>query len=682
MLGTRSVPLLRRLTQPARRLAQLARPPPFSLSLHPTVPLVAFGAGVWLALDPERPGRVQASAVAGAGAAVRAARLAGCGAAMAIDYARVRRSQAHEGGDAPAADAKRHEELQMTAGRAERRRSDAVRQGGGATLPALEDEARRTRDEAAAFGEALVARRLERERRSGAAVVWREAHARNAARLLALCVANGGLYVKLGQHVAQLDYLVPDEYTRGLSVLFEHNRCSDIADVRRVVEEELGGPPELLFASFDAEPIASASLAQVHRATRRGSGEPLAVKVQHAGMLEACAADLWAVGLAVGVAEYFFPEEFRLGWVLAELAPHLPLELDFKLEAANAARCRDFFAAGGGGGALAGRVVVPAVHAELSSTRVLTMGFEEGVSVTDIDGIARLRLRPHAVARQLSECFCAMIFGGGFVHCDPHPGNVLVRPMPGAAAAAAAASAASKTSPDVQLVLLDHGLYRELPRHFTLIYSRLWRGLVLGDADEIREAAEDMGVGPYYPLLAAMLTARPWNDILQAAEQPAALVARGTKEDQAQIAGYAAQYARQIATVLDRVPPPMLLLLKTNDCLRHAERQLTLGLGVGSLLVTLRHSLQALRQDAAERRASRRDHAPPGSAGGTYGTYGWPGLSGASWLRSCRAWLALLQLDVAVWLLRLGAESALLPRIVRELSRASKRVAQELHTTL
>ena len=92
----------------------------------------------------------------------------------------------------------RHEELQMTAGRAERRRSDAVRQGqagaatgGAAALPALEEEARRTRDEAAAFGEGLVARRLERERRSGAAVVWREAHARNAARLLALCVANG-----------------------------------------------------------------------------------------------------------------------------------------------------------------------------------------------------------------------------------------------------------------------------------------------------------------------------------------------------------------------------------------------------------------------------------------------------------------------------------------------------------
>ena len=168
MLGTRSVPLLR--SARSARLTRLARPPPF-LPLHPAVPLVAFGGGVWLALDPERPSRVQASAVAGVGAAVRAARLAGCCASMAIDYTRVRRSQMHGDREALAdADTKRHEELQRIAGRAERLRSDAVCQGqrGLASLPALEAEARRTRDEAAAFGEALIARRLEHERRSGA----------------------------------------------------------------------------------------------------------------------------------------------------------------------------------------------------------------------------------------------------------------------------------------------------------------------------------------------------------------------------------------------------------------------------------------------------------------------------------------------------------------------------------
>ena len=93
------------------------------------------------------------------------------------------------------------EELQRAAGRAEMRRSEAVRQG--TWTQQLEDEAASTRDEAARFGEAKVARRLAREAESGAADAWRAAHERNAARLLQLCVGNGGVYVKLGQHVAR-----------------------------------------------------------------------------------------------------------------------------------------------------------------------------------------------------------------------------------------------------------------------------------------------------------------------------------------------------------------------------------------------------------------------------------------------------------------------------------------------
>ena len=67
----------------------------------------------------------------------------------------------------------------------------------------------------------------------------------------------------------------------------------------------------------------------MHRATEHGTGAPLAVKVQHAGLREECASDLQAVGLAVAAAEWLYPDDFRLGWVMGEMAPHLPLELDF-----------------------------------------------------------------------------------------------------------------------------------------------------------------------------------------------------------------------------------------------------------------------------------------------------------------------------------------------------------------
>ena len=191
---------LARLAQPVRSTAQLAKQLPRSLLLHPAIPLVALGAGMWLGRDPERPARV----IAHAGALIRAMRLAGCCASMAIDYRGVKRSQQQltaANADPDAADAARHEELQRAAGRAEMRRSEAVRQG--TWTQQLEDEAASTRDEAARFGEAKVARRLAREAESGAADAWRAAHERNAARLLQLCVGNGGVYVKLGQHVAR-----------------------------------------------------------------------------------------------------------------------------------------------------------------------------------------------------------------------------------------------------------------------------------------------------------------------------------------------------------------------------------------------------------------------------------------------------------------------------------------------
>ena len=105
---------------------------------------------------------------------------------------------------------------------------------------------------------------------------------------------------------------------------------------------ELGAPPEELFDGFEPSPVASASLAQVHRAVERGTGRRLAVKAQHPGLREASSSDLWAVSVAVKLVELLVPD-FRLGFVLDELAPHLPLELDFLHEAMNLRRCADFF---------------------------------------------------------------------------------------------------------------------------------------------------------------------------------------------------------------------------------------------------------------------------------------------------------------------------------------------------
>ena len=412
-------------------------PQPRAIALSTT----ALGLGMFIGAEPERPAQVRANLEA----AVRAGRLAICAVQIAREYKHAKSWAADEPEKLRLLEAQ-HLEAQLAAGRAERERARAA---AGVARAEATEHARRTRDAAVALGEEL-ARERTRATGQGSSLArrWEELHARCAERVLGLCLINGGVYVKLGQHLAQLDYLVPEPYIRVFSPLFEHNATSPADAIARVVEEELGAPIHDIFSSFDPEPVASASLAQVHKAVCKRTGALVAVKVQHPRLREASAADIAAVGLAVKLASYLFPADFRIGFVMDELAPHLPLELDFEHEASNLERCRRFFCEPGGGGRFLGdAIALPRVLPHASSARVLTMSWEEGCRINDTEGLREAGMRPAEVAALLSECFCALIFRAGFCHCDPHPGNVLVRPR-----------LSSPHRP--QLVLLDHGLYR------------------------------------------------------------------------------------------------------------------------------------------------------------------------------------------------------------------------------
>ena len=514
-------------------------------------------------------------------ASIRACRLAACCAQIASDYKAAQHWLDEESDDIRALQ-REHNRMQQEAGAAERVR---------ATTRSKEAErhAQQTRKEATKLGEQLAALRLEHASDNDLATRWSALHTTCAQRLLAMCMANGGVYVKLGQHLAQLDYIVPEPYIRTLAALFEHNAPSPPEAIHALIETELGARADELYERFDETPIASASLAQVHVAYERATGRKVAVKCQHPRLREASKADMAAVALAVKAASWLFADDFRLAWILDELAPHLPLELDFEHEAENLERCRAFFAPGGEGASVGKSVVLPEVFYGLSSKRVLTMSFEEGVRVTDSEGLDAMGAPPSAVTRLLSECFCSLVFRGHFVHADPHPGNVLVRRVD--------AGSGMRSGTQFALVLLDHGLYRELPAYFTHLYAQLWQSVLMGDADGIRRVSFELGVGEYYPLLAAMLTGRPWGDILSAggSQSPSRLAERGTAEDKAQIRGYAQQYLKQIVKIMELVPAPMLLIFKTNDCLRHIERQLLGQSGGGeSFVIMLRYCVHAL----------------------------------------------------------------------------------------
>ncbi|KAK1409354.1 hypothetical protein QVD17_35880 [Tagetes erecta] len=416
--------------------------------------------------------------------------------------------------------------------------------------------------------------------------VKHEVHTRSARRLEELCFKNGGIYIKLGQHIGQLEYLVPQEYINTLreSML---NRCptSSYDQVCQVVKKELGGPPEEIFEEFDPEPIASASLAQVHVA-RTHQGQKVAVKVQHLHMTDTAAADYATVELIVNTLHWIFPS-FDYRWLVDEVHDSLPKELDFLNEANNSIKCMDNFRRLSPH--IAEYVYAPAVYWNLSTSKLLTMEFVEGAQVNDLKSIKKLGINPHDIARLVSRTFAEMMFKHGFVHCDPHAANLIIRTLP-----SHKSGMFGRRKP--QLVLLDHGLYKQLDTSTRTNYAALWKALVLADAKGIKENCMKFGAGEdLYALFAGILTMRPWNRVIDPAVDHLAI--QGNASDHSELQMYASQYFPQITELLHKLPRVILLMLKTNDCLRAVNNALIQRPSVESFIIIGRVSSEALIEE-------------------------------------------------------------------------------------
>jgi aarF domain-containing kinase len=420
-----------------------------------------------------------------------------------------------------------------------------------------------------------------------------EVHGRAAERLLRLFRRNGGIYIKLGQHMAALEHILPLEYSATMAVLHNRAPASSMADVEAVVREELGCGIAEIFASFEEEPIGAASLAQVHRATLRSSGQAVAVKVQHHRLQAFVDMDMFTVSVAAKLVKRLFPQ-FAFEWLADEMRTNLPKELDFVAEAHNAERTarniRRTWPA-------SCPIHVPAILWEWTRKRVLVMEYCAGATVTDVGWMRRNAVDPAAVGRDLTRLYAQMIFLHGFVHCDPHPGNVAVRVTEDAEGRRRA-----------QIILLDHGLYRELPDAFRLTYARLWRALIEGDEPGIRRHAEALGGGDAYKLFSTVLTHRSWDSMVADRDwdrpRKAADVERFRER--------ASEYIPVVAELLGRLPRPLILLLKTNDLLRAVDRALHAeapGVPSPTFLLMGRCCVEAINEDrwAAARGSLRRE---------------------------------------------------------------------------
>ena len=231
-----------------------------------------------------------------------------------------------------------------------------------------------------------------------------------------------GLAAKVGQTLSYVDGLVPEaqreSYERALGKLRSAAPHSSASAVRKAIEEELGAPLERLFASFDSEPFASASIGQVHRA-RLPDGRAVAVKVQHPGIATAVESDLKNAGIAEGLVAAFAPKGVDAKAAYDEVAKRFREELDYELEAQHQRDFAAFHAADP-------KISIPAVIAERSARRVLTTELSEGLS------LEQAALRNEAERRAWAETLWRFVFKGnlvlGMFNADPHPGNYLFRP--------------------------------------------------------------------------------------------------------------------------------------------------------------------------------------------------------------------------------------------------------------
>uniref|UniRef100_A0A6I8MXZ7 AarF domain-containing protein kinase 1 n=1 Tax=Ornithorhynchus anatinus TaxID=9258 RepID=A0A6I8MXZ7_ORNAN len=220
-----------------------------------------------------------------------------------------------------------------------------------------------------------------------------QVHLRSAERLRELCCANRGTFIKVGQHLGALDYLLPEEYTSTLKVLHSQAPQSSMQEVKKVIREDLGKEISDLFLSFEDTPLGAASLAQVHKAVLH-DGTTVAVKVQHPKVQSQSSKDILLMEVLLLAVKQLFPD-FEFMWLVDEAKKNLPLELDFLKEGKNAEKVAqmlkrfDF-------------LKVPRIYWELSTRRVLLMEFVEGGQVNDRAYMHRNRIDVNEV---LSEEF-------------------------------------------------------------------------------------------------------------------------------------------------------------------------------------------------------------------------------------------------------------------------------------
>lgn len=281
----------------------------------------------------------------------------------------------------------------------------------------------------------------------------------------------GPTFIKIGQILSTRPDLLPPDYIKELEKLQDRVPAFALNEVKRQIESELALPTEELFAEFDPEPLAAASIGQVHRAVLAG-GKKVAVKIRRPDIEKTIETD---IEILYDVARFLekrskWAEMYSFAEMVSEFDRTLHEELDYNAEGRNADTFRKNFAGDDD-------VIIPAVYWEYTSRKVLTMEYVEGVKLSNLSEIERTGLNREALARKVAQAIFKQILIDGFFLGDPHPGNLAA--LPGE-----------------KIVFMDFGMAGHLPEETKNKVGNLMMALISKNADAVMKAVLDLGVAP------------------------------------------------------------------------------------------------------------------------------------------------------------------------------------------
>ncbi|KAG2710820.1 hypothetical protein I3760_04G047600 [Carya illinoinensis] len=268
-------------------------------------------------------------------------------------------------------------------------------------------------------------------------------------------------------------------------------------------------------------------------------------QVQYPGLENQMKLDTSIMSFLSKCTEWFFPE-YRFEWLVSEFVEAISFELDFIQEARNSERTAKNFKSND-------MVRVPHIFWELTTRQVLTMEFCRGRKVDAVEFLKEMGINPIKVAKALVEVYAEMIFIHGFVHGDPHPGNILVSP---------------EGRYGFSLVLLDHGIYKQLDEGFRLDYCELWKALILLDSKKIQQLGECFGVGKYARYFPLIFTGRTIDSKSPLGRGMSSDEKRNLKQELGSL------QMEDISSFMESLPPEFLVILRTDGLLRSILRKL------------------------------------------------------------------------------------------------------------